>query len=212
MSYWQKLIALAREHDFLIFADECYAEIYDRAPPTGILEAAAETGSLANILSFHSLSKRSSLPGLRCGFVVGDAGSDHRVQQAAGSMADALALAGAITPPRQPGAMMLMSKRTARSIAKNSMRAERISRNRLGFYRPPGGFFLWLDVSETGLTAETATRKLYERGGVRVFTRQPISRARAANASGAPVDPGDNYVRLALVHDHSGDIRGVNAR
>lgn len=70
----QALIQLARKHDFTIAFDECYAEIYTAAPPAGALQAAAALGgSLDNMLVFHSLSKRSSAPGLRCGFVAGDA-------------------------------------------------------------------------------------------------------------------------------------------
>ena len=69
----QALIRLARAHDFTIAFDECYAEIYTGAPPPGALQAAAALGgSLDNLLVFHSLSKRSSAPGLRCGFAAGD--------------------------------------------------------------------------------------------------------------------------------------------
>jgi len=72
-SYLARAIALARAHDFLLFADECYSEIYGDVSPPGALEMAhAETGSLANVVVFQSLSKRSGLPGLRSGFVAGD--------------------------------------------------------------------------------------------------------------------------------------------
>jgi N-succinyldiaminopimelate aminotransferase len=73
----QRLIGLAEEHDFLIAADECYSEIYfdERDPPVGLLQAAAVMGhnSYRGCLVFHSLSKRSNAPGLRSGFVAGDA-------------------------------------------------------------------------------------------------------------------------------------------
>lgn len=73
----QKLIALAREHDFIIASDECYSEIYfdEEAPPPGLLQACAAMGEhdFARCVVFHSLSKRSNLPGLRSGFVAGDA-------------------------------------------------------------------------------------------------------------------------------------------
>jgi len=69
----QALIGLARRYDFTIAFDECYAEIYTETPPPGALQAAAALGgSLDNLLVFHSLSKRSSAPGLRGGVVVGD--------------------------------------------------------------------------------------------------------------------------------------------
>src|SRR5436853_249458 len=65
-----RLSGLARRHGFLFFADECYCEIYTRDPPPGLLEAAG--GDFANLVVFHSLSKRSNLPGLRIGFAAGD--------------------------------------------------------------------------------------------------------------------------------------------
>ena len=69
-AYWTKLIALAEKHDFKIFADECYCEIYRDAAPTGVLEVVAEIGcDPERVLAFHSLSKRSNLAGLRSGFV-----------------------------------------------------------------------------------------------------------------------------------------------
>jgi N-succinyldiaminopimelate aminotransferase len=71
----QHLIALADRHDFIIASDECYSEIYDDTPPTGLLEACVAQGrhDFARCVVFHSLSKRSNLPGLRSGFVAGDA-------------------------------------------------------------------------------------------------------------------------------------------
>ena len=79
-AYLARAIALARRFDFLLFADECYSEIYCDTPPPGALETAhAETGSLANVVAFNSLSKRSGLPGLRSGFVAGDPGVHRRL-------------------------------------------------------------------------------------------------------------------------------------
>ncbi|WPP01033.1 succinyldiaminopimelate transaminase [Pseudomonas sp. HR96] len=73
----KKLIALADEHDFVIAADECYSELYfdEEAPPPGLLTACAQLGrsDFKRCVVFHSLSKRSNLPGLRSGFVAGDA-------------------------------------------------------------------------------------------------------------------------------------------
>lgn len=72
-AYLDKAIRLARTHDFLLFADECYSEIYTESPPPGALAVAQEaTGTLSNVVSFQSLSKRSGLPGLRSGFIAGD--------------------------------------------------------------------------------------------------------------------------------------------
>ena len=63
--YWKTLLALAEKHDFLVFADECYSEIWRSSPPVGALQVAAEVGANPErVFSFHSLSKRSNLPGL----------------------------------------------------------------------------------------------------------------------------------------------------
>lgn len=74
---FKQLIALADEHDFIIASDECYSELYldEAAPPPGLLQACAELGrdDYRRCVVFHSLSKRSNLPGLRSGFVAGDA-------------------------------------------------------------------------------------------------------------------------------------------
>src|SRR5436190_7257450 len=70
IGYLEKLTALARRFGFLVLADECYCEIYSERAPPGMLEAAG--ADFANVVVFHSLSKRSSLPGLRVGFAAGD--------------------------------------------------------------------------------------------------------------------------------------------
>jgi len=68
--YWRNLLELAEKHDFMIFADECYSEIYRDTAPVGVLQVAAEMGANPErVLAFHSLSKRSNLPGFRSGFV-----------------------------------------------------------------------------------------------------------------------------------------------
>ena len=73
MDYLVKLIDLARQHDFILVFDECYSEIYRGDPPIGGLQVCAKLGGdLSNVVVLHSLSKRSSAPGLRCGFVAGD--------------------------------------------------------------------------------------------------------------------------------------------
>src|SRR3546814_1446172 len=94
-----RLIGLAREHDFVVLFDECYSEIYtgETPPPCGLEAAAALGGSLDNVVVFQSLSKRSSVPGLRSGFVTGDPAilaAVKRVREYGGA-APALALGAA---------------------------------------------------------------------------------------------------------------------
>src|SRR5580700_10735267 len=70
MTYLQRVTAMARRYGFMLFCDECYSEIYSHSPPPGILEAASD--QFENVVLFQSLSKRSNLPGLRIGFIMGD--------------------------------------------------------------------------------------------------------------------------------------------
>ncbi|MEO0573899.1 MAG: succinyldiaminopimelate transaminase [Pseudomonadota bacterium] len=74
LDYLSQLVTLAKRHDFVIVADECYIELYRDAPPVSLLNACAslDDDAFSNVLAFHSLSKRSNLPGLRSGFVAGD--------------------------------------------------------------------------------------------------------------------------------------------
>src|SRR6185312_3293273 len=72
-AYWQTLFALAERHDFIVLADECYADIwFDRPPHCALPVRLAQSGGFTRLLTFHSLSKRSGLPGLRSGMVAGD--------------------------------------------------------------------------------------------------------------------------------------------
>ena len=81
LAEWEKLFALSDRHGFVIASDECYSEIYFRdEPPLGGLEAAAMLGrpDFRNLITFTSLSKRSNVPGMRSGFVAGDARADRQ--------------------------------------------------------------------------------------------------------------------------------------
>jgi N-succinyldiaminopimelate aminotransferase len=74
MAYFKRALELADRYDFIVASDECYSEIYldESTPPAGLLEAAKERPQFERCIVFHSLSKRSSVPGLRSGFVAGD--------------------------------------------------------------------------------------------------------------------------------------------
>ena len=185
-------LALARRHGFTLAVDECYSEIYDRDPPPGALAAAAEMGGgLDNLLVFHSLSKRSSVPGLRVGFVAGDA----RVIAAFGRLRS---FGGAAVPlPIQSVAAALWADEThveanrALYRAKFELAAKLIG-GRLGFYKPGGGFYLWLDVED----GERAALKLWRDGGIRTLPGAYLARDQADGGN-----PGARFLRVALVHD-----------
>lgn len=197
LGYLQRLIALAREHAIVLAIDECYADIYDREPPAGALEAAlgmdAEGGDpFANIIVFHSLSKRSSLPGLRSGFCAGERALMQRFRNFRN-----------IAAPQVPLPLMAASAACwnddAHATANRDLyrakidAAERVLGNRFGFYRPPGGFFLWLDVGD----GEKAARELWTKAGVKVLPGAYLSREDSPYGPGG--NPGTAYIRVALV-------------
>lgn len=193
--YLLKALELAREHDFMLFIDECYSEIYADEPPTGGLQVAAPTAQgFRNIVSFNSLSKRSNLPGLRSGFVAGDP-----------DFLETLAEVRNLIGPQMPGVVQHASaavwgEEQHVSVIRQAYRAkfdvcDALLTGRMGYRRPKGGFFLWLDMSHLGGSLP-ATVTLWQRCGVKVV---PGAYLGQANAHG--VNPGESFVRVALVHD-----------
>lgn len=191
-TYLERALALAREHDILLIVDECYSEIYARDPPAGALQAAvASGGDLTNLLVFHSLSKRSSAAGLRSGFVAGDPGLIHAFGRFRGYAAavQPLPVLAAATALWHDDAHVLVNRDLYR--AKFRLAEERLVPY-FGPVCPDGGFFLWLDVGD----GEATTVRLWQEAGLRVLPGTYLGRA---DANGR--NPGERYVRLALVHD-----------
>lgn len=191
------MIRLARKHDFVLVSDECYSEIYDKAAPAGALAACAALGEgLKNVLVFNSLSKRSSVPGLRAGFVAGDADLIAKFQKLRSH-------GGAVQPYPVMNAAAALWRDEAhveenRALYRAKLDdAEKIFGTDFGFYRPAGGFFLWLDVGD----GEAATKKLWKEAGVKVLPGAYL--ARALNANDPLSNPGRAYIRVALVHDRA---------
>ncbi len=193
----QRLIALAHEHDFIIASDECYSEIYREVagPPCGLLQAARSMGvhDYSRCLAFHSLSKRSNLPGLRSGFVAGDA-----------------ALIERFTLYRTyHGCSMALPVQQASITAWND--EAHVEENRhaydasfqaaidelhavLPLTMPPGGFYLWPSLPEAlGEDDQSFTRRLYEQTDVRVVPGSFLAREVDGH------NPGTRRLRLALV-------------
>ena len=189
----QEAVSLARAHDFVLCVDECYADIWDRIAPSGALSACATLGGLDNVVVFHSLSKRSSVPGLRSGFVAGDARviAAFRRLRSFGGAALPLPVLAASTALWEDDAHAEVSRRLYRD--KIDL-AERLLGGRFGFYRPPGGFFLWLDVGD----GEAAARALWTKAALRVLPGVYLARDYADGSN-----PGRRYIRVALVDDRA---------
>ena len=193
--YWKKLFALAEKFDFIVLADECYADIYfDRAPDCALPSRLKQAGNFSRLLTFHSLSKRSGLPGLRSGMVAGDENLIARFRAFRN-----------VAGPQMPGPIQAASAAAWRdeahvaanraAYAEKMAAAERILGNR--FRRPAGGFFLWL---ETGNGEET-TLRLWREQGVKVLPGAYMGRE---IEPGEPQsNPGFSYIRMALVSDLS---------
>ena len=188
--YLRRLIALACEHDFLLFLDECYSEIYYGAPPPGGLEAA--DGDFRNVLVFNSLSKRSSVPGLRSGFIAGDAAF----------LAPYAAFRNVACPqmplPAQHASAALWSDEahvtaTRQLYADKMAAAQAILGSTPGFQLPAGGFFLWLNLAQFG-GGEAAAKTIWKGYGVKILPGAYL--AQTMDGGG---NPGGDYARLALV-------------
>ncbi len=191
-AYLDKLASLARRFGFLVFADECYCEIYSEHEPPGMLEAAGP--DFAHAVVFHSLSKRSNLPGLRVGFAAGD----HRFLSAFLELRNVAA--PQVPTPAQYVAIAAYGDET--HVRKNRELysakfdlADQIIGDRYGYERPAGGFFLWLDVSQYG-GSESVTRRLWQEAGVRVVPGRYLAREQADGRN-----PGADYIRVAMVQD-----------
>lgn len=186
--YLERLVLLAERHDFLIFADECYSEIWRDEPPPGALAVARALDLGHRVVMFNSLSKRSNLPGLRSGFAAG--ARDHIAR-----MRTLRSYAGAPVPlPHQrvtEAAWADEDHVTAnRALYQEKYAiADRVLGNVPGYMPPQGGFFLWLPVED----GETAARTLWARAGVQVLPGAYLSRDTGAG------NPGAGYVRVALV-------------
>ena len=185
----ERNVALARRAGFVLAVDECSSEIWDKAPPPGTLEAAG--GRLDNLVGFHSLSKRSSVPGLRSGFVAGDPAIIK-------AFARLRSYGGAATPLPVLAAAAALWRDEAHVEANRALYrakfdlAERLLGDRFGFRRPPGGFFLWLDVGD----GEVAALKLWRDAQIRVLPGAYLARAGSDGHN-----PGAAFIRVALVHD-----------
>lgn len=188
-----RLIELATKYGFILVADECYSEIYfdELHPPPGLLEVEAEggNGKFKNCLVLHSLSKRSSLPGMRSGFVAGDADLIERFRLYRTYHGCAM------SPPYQ--AASAAAWRDEQHVVENRKlykekfdRVLEILQPAMDVQRPDAGFYLW---PRTPMPDEDFARELFRRYNLTVLPGSYLSR----QAHG--INPGANHVRIALV-------------
>ena len=192
LSEWEKLFALSDQFGFVIASDECYSEIYFRdEPPLGGLEAAAKLGraDFKNLMSFTSLSKRSNVPGMRSGFVAGDA---NLIKQ---FLLYRTYHGSAMSPVVQAASIAAWSDET-HVVANRTMYRDKFARvtpilaSVMDVALPDAGFYLWAKIN--GSDVDFA-RELFALYNVTVLPGSFLAR----EAHGA--NPGAQRIRMALV-------------
>jgi N-succinyldiaminopimelate aminotransferase len=189
----EKLLKLAEKHDFVIASDECYTEIYDdeNNPPPGLLQTAYNMGNTAfkRCVIFHSLSKRSNAPGLRSGFVAGDAEILKHYFQYRTYHGCAMPL------PTQHAS--IQAWQDERHVVEN----RRLYREKFAAFidilgdvctviKPPASFYVWL---KTPIADTEFAKQLFAQQNITVLPGSFLSR------DCDDVNPGLNHVRIALV-------------
>ncbi|MDH5324738.1 MAG: succinyldiaminopimelate transaminase [Gammaproteobacteria bacterium] len=200
----QKLIQLADEHDFIIASDECYSEIYfdETAPPPGLLQAAQAMGrtDFKRCVVFHSLSKRSNVPGLRSGFVAGDAAvlkkfllyrTYHGCAVPLFIQATSIALWNDEEHVRQNRDIYRHKFDSVLKVLQPHLQVE----------HPQAGFYLW---PQTPSDDETFAKELYRSQNITVLPGTYLSRDTSDG------NPGKNRVRIALVATESQCLEAAN--
>ncbi|MCJ8323725.1 MAG: aminotransferase class I/II-fold pyridoxal phosphate-dependent enzyme [Rhizobiales bacterium] len=193
-TYFAMLIAMARKYDFYIFSDECYSEIYADDPPISALDIAAQNGDFENVISFFSLSKRSSLPGLRSGFCAGDAGFTKRFKAMRNIAAPQ------VPAPLQHVAVKAWSEES--HVVQNRKLynqkfdiADKIIGTMFDYKRPQGGFFLWLNMAQYG-GGEICAQQIWQHCGIKSLPGGYLSVLASQNDA---AETAKDYLRLALV-------------
>ena len=192
LDYLRHALELSDRHGFVIAADECYSEIYadEAQPPPGLLQAAHASGNtdFERCVAFHSLSKRSSVPGLRSGFVAGDARilAGFRLYRTYHGCAVPVHTQLASIPAWQDEAHVIENRRRYRA---KFAAVVPMLREVLEVDSPAGAFYLWLAVGDD----ESFTRGLFEQQHVTVLPGSYLARDTAAG------NPGRGRVRVSLV-------------
>src|SRR6185295_5298854 len=193
LEQWRALFELSDRHGFIVAADECYSEIYfdEAAPPLGALDAANRLGrrGFPRLVMFTSLSKRSNAPGMRSGFVAGDAAllksfllyrTYHGSAMSISVQRASIAAWGDEAHVRENRRLYAEKYTSVLPLIAKPLRTE----------KPEGGFYLWI---ETPIDDAAFARRLYEQYNVMVLPGSFLAR------DSGGVNPGKNRLRVALV-------------
>ncbi len=177
-------VRLALKHDFVLLNDECYADLYLEEPIPSLLNAAIAAGNpdFRNVLVVNSISKRSSAPGLRSGFIAGDKDILARYMTYRTYVGCAAPL-----PLQHAAAVAWADQEHVETFRRQYRRNFELAQTILGAITPEATFYIWLKVDDE----RTFTRELYRRYNLKVLPGSFLGR------NGA----GEGYVRLALVYD-----------
>lgn len=192
-------VKLALKYDFVLLNDECYSEIYSLTPPPSLLEAAVHVGntSFKNTLVINSISKRSSAPGLRSGFIAGDRDILKGYMQYRTYVGCASPL-----PLQAAAAAAWLDDKHVEASRKIYRKNFEIAHEILGTPTPEASFYIWLKIDD-----EIAfTQKLYKEHNVKVLPGSFLGRE---NEEG--INPGKGYIRIALVHNEEKTRQALEA-
>lgn len=182
-------VKLALKHKFVLLNDECYSEIYANTPSPSLLEASTHVGNseFKNVLVINSISKRSSAPGLRSGFIAGDKEilKEYMKYRTYIGCASPLPLQSAAAAAWNDEEHVI----AARKIYKENFI---IAKEILGTEIPSATFYLWIEVKD----ALAFTKKLYEKYNVKVLPGEFLARDNRKEKN-----PGLGYIRIALVEN-----------
>jgi N-succinyldiaminopimelate aminotransferase len=193
LSEWRTLFDLSDRHGFVIASDECYSEIHfdEERPPLGALEAANRLGreGYPRLIIFSSLSKRSNVPGMRSGFVAGDAAvlKKFLLYRTYQGCAMSPPVQTASTAAWQDEAHVVENRRLYREKLETALS---ILKPSLDVDMPDAAFYLW---ARTPIPDPEFTRRLYKMQGISVLPGSYLAR------EAHDLNPGSNRVRIALV-------------
>lgn len=189
---FKKLIALSDQYNFVIASDECYSELWFDQAPVGLLEVCAEMGrnDYKNCVVFHSLSKRSNLPGMRSGFVAGDAALMKPYLKYRTYHGAAMPVQHQLASIAAWNDELHVEENRRLYRAKFDLFQQELG-SLLPLQKPDAGFYYWLKVDND----ETFAKRLMEQAHIKVLPGRYLSRETSQG------NPGENHVRMALVAD-----------